>query len=1425
MKKLKKGFTLVELMIVIAIIATLSTVSIIGYRSFVRRENINASITEAEQVREIITSQVVADNDGVIRIDFTGGSMTFTYEHGVLQISSTNPSAKSTTIDTIKSFDKAIRKAFPSISSLPGTLAYEGSDIYYHHISMEDLLAIIKQSTTEVSLATPGYPYDKNDVAVDIVTLDFITFQESGSSSDGIKNRVKFSLGQSTIFLERGKTEHISYTIFPEDTEIKVIYDSEYISIGPGEPDEDGNPTYAITGKKVSLVPVYVKFTAGNVGRTLRVKIIDKGRRILKLPYLNRTIEYIGDNKGNGTPQKPNKEDWVNFNENIMTLYEIEPQIEPGPYSATFCIKDEIDPETGINYRDEYCWEDDFTYEEKDVTWRISKKQVNIPTQINIPTYNGLTRKPDWDSNYDANIMSVKLDANLLGGRSDPGNYGATFSLKYPRYYEWSNPLYKGKMDAEQTWRVNYKEIKSLPYLKQKSYEYTGSDIGPGENGIIGYDPEKSNSENGFYIRESSSELTGKKVKNYSISLAITDSRYYSWPNQQVGDLILEWEITPHPISMPSFSHDDANEYLEYTGDTVTANKFNGFDGDSMSLNNNTGNEAGTYEASIKPDENHVWKTTGTRESVKVPFTINQKAISVPTVKTTNTVKNKFTFSGNKLSINPSTDLDYYIEAAMNVEKREERNANTNGYPVKVSLKTDANGHSNYIWKVGNTKTLEDQSINWIIYKAKLPVPTITGTYIYNGKNQTPQLNGFISGSMSYIISNNSIASPTCAGSHEITFKILEPNNFEWDVSKDATSDQTIIWTIEKAGQTITADKSSLEFTSKDTTGKVITISGNATGATISATSNDSTNFPVSVSGNKVTVKCNHTRDDSDHTATITISSGSTNDYKQSNSLTISVKQKAREAQTMTVSSSSVSFNSNSEKSKELTVSNIAENAQITLTNNNTTDFNATYSNGTISIKCKNDRGDSDRTAKLTLSSAATDNYKEKSIEISVTQKAREAQTITADKSSLEFTSKDTTGKVITISGNATGATISATSSDSTNFPVSVSGNKVTVKCSHDRDDSTRTAKITITSSFTEDYKQSNSITIDVTQKAKSSQTITSSLDDKSNDKDYDFDGKDDWCEIKISNASSGKIHIAITGDWLQVKVGNTVISNGSEITNMTFRIYSTQNRPASDSQDKTGKVTVYAVANDEYLQSNSIEFSLTLPKESSSCITDGTLITMADGSYKKVEDLTVDDYVLVFNHETGKLDNAKVNFIESDGWKNYNVINLEWSNNKKSGIIYEHGFFDLDLMKYVYIHEDDYADYIGHRFYDVDGNAVTLENAYITNEYRGCYSFPSEYHLNFFMEDMLSMPGGITGMFNIFDYDSNLKFNEEKMKADIEEFGLFDYSIVSEFVDKNTFKKYPTKYVNVSIGKGIMTEEEFYYLVERYAVKYETND
>jgi len=220
------------------------------------------------------------------------------------------------------------------------------------------------------------------------------------------------------------------------------------------------------------------------------------------------------------------------------------------------------------------------------------------------------------------------------------------------------------------------------------------------------------------------------------------------------------------------------------------------------------------------------------------------------------------------------------------------------------------------------------------------------------------------------------------------------------------------------------------------------------------------------------------------------------------------------------------------------------------------------------------------------------------------------------------------------------------------------------------------------------------------------------------------------------------------------------------------------------------------------------------------SCIAAGTEITLADGTTKKVEDILESDMLLVYDHERGEFVACPILFIERDGWAYYNVINLEFSDGTVNRLIYEHALFDMTLNRYVYITSENYIDFIGHEFAKADGETittVTLEEAYLTYEYTGCFSLVTYYHLNYFIDGMFSIPGGIDGIFNMFEYGEDLKYDEEQMRKDIETYGLYTYEDFADYIPEEVFNMFQTQYFKVAVGKGHITYEGILELIDIY--------
>lgn len=220
-------------------------------------------------------------------------------------------------------------------------------------------------------------------------------------------------------------------------------------------------------------------------------------------------------------------------------------------------------------------------------------------------------------------------------------------------------------------------------------------------------------------------------------------------------------------------------------------------------------------------------------------------------------------------------------------------------------------------------------------------------------------------------------------------------------------------------------------------------------------------------------------------------------------------------------------------------------------------------------------------------------------------------------------------------------------------------------------------------------------------------------------------------------------------------------------------------------------------------------------------CVTEGTMITLVDGSQTAVEDLTGEEQLLVWNLFTGTFDTAPILFIDSETLDEYEVIKLSFSDNTSVDVISEHGFWDVGLNKYVYL--DKYAaKYIGHSFLKQSGNgmvAVMLTDVDIITKVTTAYSPVTYGHLCYYVNGMLSMPGGIDGLFNIFEVDAQtMKYDEEAMQNDIATYGLFTYEDFGGLISEEVFDAVQAQYLKVAIGKDLLSGTQIEQLVARYA-------
>lgn len=223
-------------------------------------------------------------------------------------------------------------------------------------------------------------------------------------------------------------------------------------------------------------------------------------------------------------------------------------------------------------------------------------------------------------------------------------------------------------------------------------------------------------------------------------------------------------------------------------------------------------------------------------------------------------------------------------------------------------------------------------------------------------------------------------------------------------------------------------------------------------------------------------------------------------------------------------------------------------------------------------------------------------------------------------------------------------------------------------------------------------------------------------------------------------------------------------------------------------------------------------------------CIASGSLITLADGSVDIVDNLQVGDEVLVFNHESGTFDVSYIAYIENDGFDYYDTMTLYFEEGVSVKVMTEHGFFDNNLNQYVMINLENASDYIGHSFFYAyyDGEeyvskTLKLLDYVIEEEYLNTYSFVTAIHYNHFVNGLLGMAAGIDGLYNIFELDANMKYDTNSKQNDIETYGLATYDDWSDYLTYEEFVAFNGCYVDVAMGKGMITREEIISIITRF--------
>ena len=225
------------------------------------------------------------------------------------------------------------------------------------------------------------------------------------------------------------------------------------------------------------------------------------------------------------------------------------------------------------------------------------------------------------------------------------------------------------------------------------------------------------------------------------------------------------------------------------------------------------------------------------------------------------------------------------------------------------------------------------------------------------------------------------------------------------------------------------------------------------------------------------------------------------------------------------------------------------------------------------------------------------------------------------------------------------------------------------------------------------------------------------------------------------------------------------------------------------------------------------------------SCVTPDTLVTLADGTQKRIDAVTYEDQLLVWDFYNGKYAVAPAAIIFNHGYADNTIIKLSFSDGTVVKVANLHQFYDNDLNKFVSIDADSVAQYVGHSFakQSSDGyTTATLDGYEISVEYEAAYGIISAYHYNIIVEGMISTDFMLEDydLFNYFELGENMTFDEEQMKADIEKYGLYTYEDFADYLTYEQFVGFNVQYFKIAVGKGNYTYEGILELIATYLNK-----
>ncbi len=243
-----------------------------------------------------------------------------------------------------------------------------------------------------------------------------------------------------------------------------------------------------------------------------------------------------------------------------------------------------------------------------------------------------------------------------------------------------------------------------------------------------------------------------------------------------------------------------------------------------------------------------------------------------------------------------------------------------------------------------------------------------------------------------------------------------------------------------------------------------------------------------------------------------------------------------------------------------------------------------------------------------------------------------------------------------------------------------------------------------------------------------------------------------------------------------------------------------TSNQTAYSYTSNSGALNIYHVTGD-----------INISASGKSCLAKGTKITLADGTYKNVEDIGYDDLLMVWNYDTGNITYEYPLWIENEH-ETKRVTRVTFSDDSYIDFVGNHAIYNTDINLFVNINDEDNF-HVGTNVAKRNSNNklenVQVKNIEKINRDTTYYFVGTTTYYNLFANDILTTDHNLM-ISNLYGFTNNAKWPKEKEIFTNNENNLFDYDDIKDVLPYYLYDGFRVKELSFLIKNNMVTLDEF---------------